>query len=178
LAICTSFSQDVRPLVGIGKAIVLASLKAVRSHVEEIENWNEATSGKSIVLTGDVTESGLRRIFRRIEAPNAHFEVESDTPTDNTPTAAASQLYFKSVNTLLKDLAKEKSDAVTLSQAALWAEKYAAKIDNLSQVQVDPDLLDYGLRIGTTPQHRPGGQGYRHSLRRPRSPNLPARGCL
>ena len=69
--------------------------------------------------------------------------------TEQKYLALASQQYFKSVTGLLDDLTgKRKSDEfVTWGQVGLWFEKYAARIDQLPILHVDPDLLDWGSNV-------------------------------
>jgi len=59
---------------------------------------------------------------------------------------AASQNYFKQINKLYSDLRAQKagSSSYTMPQLGVWMSKYAAKIDQLSVLNVDPELVDYG----------------------------------
>jgi hypothetical protein len=63
--------------------------------------------------------------------------------------AYASLEYFKTITTMLDDLrGKRKStEFVTWGQVGLWFERYARKIDNLPILNVDNELLDFGVFV-------------------------------
>ncbi len=63
--------------------------------------------------------------------------------------AMASQEYFKTITTMLDDLGgkRKTTEFVTWGQVGLWFERYARKIDNLPILNVDNELLDYGVFV-------------------------------
>ena len=88
----------------------------------------------------------MRRIFSVIDAPTTAIGTSEQQPTNAGPDKSStkaydSQTYFKSITRLLDDLRRQKPTAKTIGQVGLWLDKYARKIDRLSVLNVDDDLV-------------------------------------
>ena len=55
--------------------------------------------------------------------------------------------YFTAIQDLLDDLTDK---AVDQRRVALWCDRYADKVDRMPVLGVDPELLDFGHRVGIT----------------------------
>ena len=147
------FSQDVSMTADFAKPLLLEALASQGAMIDEFNDWTVNVTSNQISLKGVLEPSGLRRILSLLEPPHSPDYVpprpSSGTNPDELTAALASQEYFKTVTTLLDDLkGKRKSDEfVTWGQVGLWFERYAKKIDNLPILNVDNELLDYGVFV-------------------------------
>lgn len=132
------------------KSLVLEALETMQMELPDVENWTCSVGTNFILLEGDLSNSGLRRLLSLMEIPTTKFsslkdeKIESPSRDDTSKNSVA---YFKSIDSLLKDL-REKSKSA--SSDAYWIDRYAAKIDNLPILNVDDDLLDYGQNLAAT----------------------------
>lgn len=152
-AVKVDFSEDVSVLKDFAKPLLLEILGQQGMMIDEIESWDVTVSGNRVQLTGPLYASGLRRIFSLIDAPPSLQDAkakaattgeESEADQQKDLTIAASQIYYKSVVSLLDELRIKKKGRQTMGQIAVWFDKYARKIDRLPIANVDPDLLSYG----------------------------------
>jgi hypothetical protein len=145
------FDRDVTVLADVAKPLLLETLGEAGASIDEFENWNAKVSGKRISLEGELTQSGLRRLFSFLEIDatavdgNEEKTALSDDPQAPSVDAYTSLKYFQSVNRYLYDLKRERG-ASSYYSIALWFDKYARRIDRLPILHVDKDLVDYGKR--------------------------------
>jgi hypothetical protein len=132
------------------KAALLHVLAKRGAMIDEFAEWKPVVKGKTFFLEGRLGPSGMLRIsslFNRppsLQAPE--ITPEQKVMTKEQQVVAASQNYFKQINKLYNDLRAQKagSSSYTMPQLGVWMSKYAAKIDQLSVLNVDPELIDYG----------------------------------
>ena len=95
----------------------------------------------------------MRRISTLFDRPPSlkprELTAEESAQSKEQLVAQASQKYFKRVNELLDDLkeTKDRSDNYTWGQIGVWMDKYAKKIDQLSVLNVDQELVEYGAHV-------------------------------
>jgi hypothetical protein len=121
--------------------------------LDELDSWKGSVEDKAYVLRGQLTEGGARMLLspassRTSGTSYAGVSPGLEPPPPN-PKAIPSQMYFRSVTSLLDELNKEKKPK-TISQRGYWYQQYATKIDNLPLLNVDPDLLEFGAAISST----------------------------
>mgnify|MGYP001390895990 CR=1 FL=1 len=178
------FDQDVPLTPELAKPLLLEALANHGAMIEEFTQWECAVSGKDITLGGYLQDSGRRRIFSLLDAPPELHSSASPSPSESQASdrqyaALASQQYFKSVTGLLGDLrGKRNSDEyVSWGQVGLWFEKYAAKIDQLPILHVDPELVDWGANVSAQLRQAESamkGIGARTGYRLTEAPNIQA----
>jgi len=141
--------DSVSALTPVAKALVLMALDASGNAVEDLEAWTVQSSGTSVVLSGGLTERGLRQLVSPLLTPAmaAAGSAPSTTAPDK-PSVEASQKYFRSVSKLLNELHKQKQQ--TYNNLARAYQNYAQQIDELPLLGVDPDLLNYGAQVAVT----------------------------
>jgi hypothetical protein len=152
------FGQSTAAFASLAKPLVLEAFDRFDMHLGELEQWTARLEGNSIVLTGPLSESGMRRIFSVLEIPSTKFAAvatsesteaaTASSPGDAQSMAATSQAYFKSVYTLIEDLRKTLDD--TRDNHAVWMERYGRKVDALPILNVDEELLAWGASVGET----------------------------
>ena len=93
----------------------------------------------------------MKRISSLFDRPPALKvrEQEQNAKSQEEQVRDASLVYFHRVTDLLKDLRNRNRTGsnATIPQIAVWLDKYARKIDQLSILNVDPQLVDYGANV-------------------------------
>jgi hypothetical protein len=129
------------------KPIILEILANMGAAIPELESWTSTPEGSTLVLAGDLSEAGARRILSLLRppvlAPAAGSPAGADQGTQDP--VVASQTYFMEITRLIDDLKRLKPKNV--KENALWHQKYADWIDRLPILNVDPDLLTYGRDV-------------------------------
>lgn len=164
-AVKVDFAEDISMLGDNAKPLLLEALGHNGMMIDELHDWKPTVSGKTVQLTGKLYPSGMRRILSLVETPPSLQEAkaksmgdpkEAEAESERQLTISASQLYYKSIVSLLDELRADKKSRTTMGQMSVWFDKYARRIDRLPIANVDPALLNYGkyvsdsLRGGST----------------------------
>jgi hypothetical protein len=147
------FSDRPDILKSVAKPLLLDAVDSMGMAIEDLDNWAAKVEGKSIVLSGSLTERGARMMLCPLLHPPATATIvneqsESSGLLKSQSEASASQRYFNSVRTMLDDLQQQK--VKTYKQQSYWYYQFAGKIDELPILNVDPDLMKYGSSVSTT----------------------------
>jgi hypothetical protein len=147
------FAESAEPLRTIGKDLLLHAMRSMGAALDDLDSWQGSVEEKAFVLRGKLTERGARMLLspassRTSGTPYAGAAAKLETEPPN-PKAIPSQMYFRSVTSLLDELNNEKKPR-NISQRGYWYQQYATKIDNLPILNVDPDLLEFGAAISST----------------------------
>lgn len=146
-------AKDAQTLQPIAQPLVLAVLRNVGATIPEMKTWQAQVQGSSLVLEGDLSAEGMRRILSVVShnTQDAVAATKPETPPPAVPEAnvplAASRRYYKAATELLQGLQKEATGAGSLYDVALWMENYARRIDRLPTTNVDPDMVAYGRAV-------------------------------
>ena len=159
------FTGDATALARVAKPLVLAIVGAAGAMLPEFNDWKAEAKGTSLSLEGELTPSGLRRIFSLLSvdasivhdndatlaanAPPVAPVKKTPPPTEEELAAKASLRYFKAVDKYIQD-SKNLSRADSIQQAAMWLENFARRVDNLPKRNVDPDLIKFGAYASQT----------------------------
>ncbi len=146
------FAKDVTPLKAIAKELVVAAVGDLGIEVVDMADWEAKVAGKEIRMMGKLSQDGQRRIFSIVELPSAKFsmlkdEQESTGGPKESKMRESSLVYYRSVDTLLRDLKRDLRGNKAVSAVL---ERYARKIDRMPILNVDPALLDYGADVAET----------------------------
>lgn len=155
-SLAVSFGGDPSFLGKHAKEAIIAAISEHGVGFDSIEEWTQSQSQNEIRLQGSLSESDMRRVMSLLETPNPHFSPstspEPAQQSSEDAVAEASQQYFSSVSTLLEDMEKEfrTNRDVRRNFPATYMQRYAKRIDDLPILNVDDQLIDYGLRIAET----------------------------
>lgn len=158
------------------KAALLHALEEHGAMIEEFVEWKPAVEGKVFTIEGHFTESGIQRISSLFDRPPSLKQVETPARqgklTQEQAVLQASQNYFSQVTKLLDDLKKEKdrSSTYTMGSIGVWMDKYATKIDQLSVLNVDEELVNYA--VGVSDSLRAAYSSIRYGAARSRNRQL------
>ena len=146
------FSGSAEALRGVGKDLVLHAMQSMGASLDDLDNWKGSVEDNAFLLRGQLTEQGARMLLspvtgRTSRGPYADITTGAQPPPN--PKAIPSQQYFRSVNSLLDELNKEKKPK-NISQRGYWYEQYASKIESLPILNVDQELLEFGAAVSST----------------------------
>ncbi len=141
------FTESPAPLGSAAKPLLVEALTQFGAELVDLPTWDATTAGTEVVLKGKFTAGSLTRIMSLFDLPSESDIVEEtpDTPKSPQSQAQATLKYYRSMDTLLADLKKEK--ATGQKGASLWYERYARKIDQLPVLDVDPEMIGFGQWI-------------------------------
>jgi hypothetical protein len=146
------FSQRADAIGPVAKPMVLEVMDRIGAAINDLESWQSRVQGRSVVLSGDVSAPAARLLLSLVVRPTATSMIEhprsGSLTTTQDPKVAASQRYFSSVQTLLKDLKQQKASSI--SKLTRWYNQFADQIDELPILNVDEELLKYGSAISHT----------------------------
>ncbi len=145
------FDSDTAKFSSFAKPLVLEVLENFGASIEDLEKWKTELKGESIILSGTLSNDGMRRVFSILEIPTTKFSQLKDediSPGSPESVAKASLAYFKSITVLIDDLRKYLS--THKDNHLVYNERYARKIDRLPILNVDEDLLNYGSQVAET----------------------------
>jgi hypothetical protein len=164
------FADDITPLHGVAKELVLSVLDDFGANVDDLQSWKADLQTNAIHMEGALSEDGLRRVFSIIEIPSTKFSSLKDSAGEGETTEAApesliresSLTYYRSIDVLVKDL---RRDLRGNKASAAVMERYARKIDRMPILNVDPELLNFGAAVANTLRdmalsRRQGGVAY------------------
>lgn len=145
------FGESPALLADFAKPLLLEKLSDLGLMIDEFENWEGSMRGNTFYLSGELSAGGLRKVLSLVDPPSlpsakpASDMIPSASELD--PMALPSQRYFKEVSGLLSEM-NSRENLKYVKQFS-WYDKYARKISQLSMLNVDPELLDYGLAMST-----------------------------
>jgi hypothetical protein len=147
------FSDRPDAIKSAAKQLLLDAVDSMGMAIEDLDNWAAKMDGRSIVLSGPISERGVRMLLSPLLHPTTTATIvneqsDSSGSLKSESAAAASQRYFSSVKTMLDDLQQQK--VKSYKQQAYWYHQFGEKIDELPILNVDPDLLKYGSAVSTT----------------------------
>jgi hypothetical protein len=147
------FSDRPDVIKSFAKRLLLDAVDSAGMAIEDLDNWAAKVEGKSIVLSGPLTERGTRMMLSPLLHPATTARIENEQADSSgslkpESAAVASQHYFSSIKTMLDDLRQQK--VKTYKQQSYWYYQFAEKIDGLPMLNVDEDLLKFGSSVSTT----------------------------
>lgn len=152
-AIKIDFNESPAVLGKDGKTILLNALKENGLMIDDLENWTMTASDKQLLLSGALTQEGLRHVGTLIKQPLHHDFVQdgsdsSDTGEPEVNMATRTQQYFADIQHITESL--RKKDLNNLRTYARWFDRYSREIDQLSILGVDEVMVQYGAFMGNS----------------------------
>ncbi|MFG0335434.1 MAG: hypothetical protein ACF8TS_18910 [Maioricimonas sp. JB049] len=146
------------------KPLIIEALGDAGAAIDDLSDASDRVEGNSVILSGPLSDSGLRRIMSLVVSPHPQHQPAPVAATENETPAAASEReepaanrldveaslqYWNSVNRIINDLERANRRAKEYERTATWHENFAAKIDDLPVSGVDPVLLDFGADVSS-----------------------------
>jgi hypothetical protein len=148
------FAESPAVLAGLAKPLVQNALDSMGARLDELESWQSEVRGNAVVLHGPLSRAGARLLLSPLLHPATAVETQPPAAPATAPAPqydprmVASLRYFHSVKTILDDLYNRK--VTSFANLAYWYNKQAKAIDELPVLNVDEELLKYGMSVSTT----------------------------
>jgi hypothetical protein len=146
------FAGPADALKPFAKEFLLQVMEAMGAAVDDLDAWQAHVEGKSVVLSGALTERGARLLLspaiNRVTGP-AYADMQKLETAPPDPKAGASLRYYRSVTGLLSELRTQKPTR-KVADRAYWYQQYAGKIDSLPMLNVDEELVQFGVAVSKT----------------------------
>lgn len=150
--LAVDFNDSPAVLGKDGKAMLLGVMERAGVSIASLYDWKASYESTRLVLRGDLTISDLRKILSLLEMPATGMHGGDGELADKDDTATirrASKVYFSSVSTLIDDLEDDfrRSAEARRYSTSRYFERYAKRIEQLPILNVDTELIDYGLQV-------------------------------
>jgi len=149
-----NFGADAAPLKGFSKTLLLEVLDSRGAAIDGLAKWKSVVNGNQISIEGELSRPALQQIISIANSPVAHIRDPEAAKADlaKSPEALsleATKKYYDAVQGYLKDLnSKSGANLKSTGQKGLYYERYAGRVDQLSTLNVDEEMLEYGFAVG------------------------------
>ncbi|HUN81355.1 MAG TPA: hypothetical protein VMV81_07570 [Phycisphaerae bacterium] len=146
------FGKSAGALADFAKPLLLEALGKFGVAVDDFQSWTPSIEGNKLTLTGSLSTDGFRQLLHIVDPPAPLVAAEAESkqpaaPKDSGPNAAASKQYYQAVAKILENTGKRVRNATSMTQGATWVARDARFIDRLPILNVDPDLLNWGMQM-------------------------------
>jgi len=150
------FAGDASALDQHARNLLVEVLGNSGAMLDEFRSWKPEIKGNELLLTGDLTEPGIRKLLSLISLDASMLAGESEPKVAINPKtepeetkkriAANNARYVETIQQLVEDLkGGEKADS--LEKYVMWIQNYARRIDRMPTFQIDPLLVKSGKQI-------------------------------
>lgn len=142
------FARSPSSLKSIAPEMLAEILQKNGFAAPEVKTWRVSVQGNEMAFQGPVTQStlsGLLSIFSlesQAERAAGRLSLEDD---QEKQAAYQSKHYFDAVNAIVERTRDHQSQ--TTGAMASWNDKRARQIDELSTLQVDSKMVQYGINV-------------------------------
>jgi hypothetical protein len=148
-AVKIDFSEDVSSLEPLKGGIALGVLERIGLFVDDFDEWEafEMTPNQ-IQVRGQLSLNSFRQLLAIVDAaPNDSMSMsgEADLDTYSDDPATVNKNYFTAVDGLVQGVKPKLSAGQAYTRNAKWLRKFAEKIDLLPTLNVDPEVVDFGV---------------------------------
>lgn len=149
------FGKPASGLGDIAKPLLLEMAGRVGASIDDFDGWKATTKDNSVVLAGNISNDGLRRLFSIVDPPSPRGTGAADEPAASNskgsgdavpagPTATASKQYYDAVSGIIDNIGTLIRRAPSMTQSGTYIGRDARRIDRLPIMNVDPELLNWG----------------------------------
>lgn len=128
------------------KAFLIELLDRNGATLADLGSATAKIEGKSVVLDFQISDQELAKVLSIVAIPVADAESVAIAPAGVTP--EATKAYFRAVNTIIENLKTQNKKAIDYTKTALWHDTAASRIETLSVLNVDPNVVHYGQTTG------------------------------
>lgn len=142
-------TQSPEAILPIATQVLNEVLNRNGTSAPEVASWKATLKGNSIQYQGAISETTLDAVLG-ILSIQGHANQVADSATrserqEENAMAYKSKAYFDKVNAYIERVRKYK--AQTTGFRAKWNDQQARRIEELSTLNVDPELVNYGAAV-------------------------------
>ncbi len=143
-AVKVDFANDPSALQENGKELLLHFLGMNGLMIDDFKDFKLEKYEKQLRFVGQMSPEGLRKIGLLINHPvkNAIGFGGSESRSDSS-VVVRSQQYFRSIEAVVLEF-ERKTNVESLTLYSKWFDRHARDIDEMSVVNVDPDMVKFG----------------------------------
>jgi hypothetical protein len=143
------FSTSPGTMAGLVRPLFQELLEEMGAGLEDFEKAQPRVEGNAVVLRTNLSDGGFARILTLILGPTLDTSSPELLRSASNPqqTAWATKRYYQTVQKYLDDLKEYNRKASNYNSAATWHDSYAKLIDQLSILNVDPEMVKYGHEV-------------------------------
>lgn len=143
------FAPGTTHLAKIDKALLLEALERNGVMIDDVSNWEVTVKPNQILLSGNLSSAGMRMLNTLVSQPVlAEFLVPDDSSKESNP-QDRTKVYLSAIRDMFAELQEKQQSKNQLKSYALWFERYARKVDDLSAANVDAEVLKLGTDVAT-----------------------------
>ncbi len=124
------------------------------SEVAELSNWKSKVEDKKLVFRGELSKEALHSLLGiftladRAEKLASSVSSDRESPSASTEVAYKTRDYFKGVRDQIEQV--RSHNAKTPGAMAKWNNNRARRIDDMSIIGVDDEMVDYGAFVAAS----------------------------
>ena len=148
------FDQSPAAFAPQAAAVLNEILNNNGTSAPEVASWKTKVDGNSLIFQGPISANSLDGVFNifSLQSYAAQVVKEASKPAEtgqggDSRTLSATKTYFDSVKGLVERV--RQYDAKTTGYRAKWDEQQARRLDELPTLNVDPQMLDYGVNVAS-----------------------------
>jgi hypothetical protein len=118
--------------------------------IDDLKNWALTVNSDNFTLSGPLSDTGFRNVLSLVRHSIQHDLVTQSPGEENTgetDVGTRSKQYFAQLQSITNELQGKSRVDVALNTYATWFERYAREIDEMSVINVDPDLVKFGTYL-------------------------------
>ncbi len=138
--ILVDFNSFAGPFKKHGKKLIVDVLGNYGMMIEGISRWTASTAGNRYELSGEISQTELRDIFRMAQ-PTGITANSYQGSTSGSDTTKQSIQYLKSMFILYHDIKSHKNGTIHLKDT--WIKRNLDEIESLSVVGVDDEIVEF-----------------------------------
>lgn len=157
-ALTVDFLNPIGSDAKLMKDILLEALGDLGVSLDSFQNSEVVADGNAIRLAASFTDEDLRRVMTLVLSPHPlqspppappAAAVVTPPPPRSSPRVSTDNnaKYFRAIDQVLKDLTRANRIAKDYARTATWHDNFANKIDQLSTLAVDPELVTYAESV-------------------------------
>lgn len=142
------FDRPTAPLKDYARDVILSAVENQGLAVDSLKDWRITVAGTTVVFQGRLSTEDLLTLAQIVAVPTATLptgdEGTADPATAADAKVAATRKYYKQIDDKIKEFrAKVKADPGR--RARVWADRFAAEIDRMPILNVDDDMVNFGV---------------------------------
>ena len=142
-------SMSPEAILPIANALLTEILNKNGTSAPEIASWKTSVKGNSIQYQGPISEQTLDSVLGILSLQDYASQIADSSSKaeirQENLVAYKSKQYFDKVTAYIERVRKYK--AQTTGYRAKWNDQQARRIEELSTLNVDPELSDYGAAV-------------------------------
>ncbi|MFK7738178.1 MAG: hypothetical protein AB8B50_19275 [Pirellulaceae bacterium] len=143
------YSVSPQPLLSIATALLSEVLDRNGTSAPEIASWKASVKGNSLQFQGPISEQTLDSVLGILSLQGHASQIAESTSNaelkEENLVAYKSKQYFDKVTAYVERVRKYKAQSTGFR--AKWNDQQARRIEELSTLNVDPTLVDYGAAV-------------------------------